>query len=633
MSNFRKLYPPSGKNLFDGGLNSKFEKSIIQDNESPDCLNVVFENGSVGTRNGFKKVNTASVGSFACDGLYTRQGTNNAETMIGFYGGHGFAFAGTSFVTIPSAQSLFTAGQRMGGALMENHLFVGNGGTIPYKWNGTDFTRHGVYEPSTMSASFSTGAAGNPNGAYQYKVVYRNSALVAGNPSTASATFTVANTKISIACLPIAPQSWGVDSRRLYRTVTSGATFFLVGTINDNTTTAYIDDTADSSLGAVAPSDKGVLPKYSTIIYHANRLFFNDTDNPGFVGYTDLNEPYTVASTNFQIVGNQSSDLVKGFGIEDNHLVVFCEKNVYVIYMPSTDPNDWRVIKAKSSYTSKSPHGIFSYNNKVGFPAMQNDKFVGIAALVGDSVEPSAELLTSATMGSELKSDRIEPDMFDIQEAYVGNISSIVYKNKAYISMTKASGNTTNNRTYVMDFSIDNLSKQQKEAWAPWSGINVAQFTIYAGSLYYGSSTANGFLYKEDVGVYADSGSAINSYFWTKEFVGYKGEESYSKDFRYTNILVDLAGAYFMNIGVKTDSDSGSGTEYAVSVDPESSLWGTMVLGVDTWGGGSYQKDIKFSLGGARGKRIQFKFSNQNTINQRFKVHWQNFTYNLKGPR
>jgi len=632
MSRYKKVFPSSGRQLFDGGKNSKYEKSIIEENESPDCMNVVFDAGSVGTRDGFKRVNTASVGSFSNDGLYTRHGTNSAETMVAFYGGTGYTLNGTSLVTLPSAQSIFTMGTRVGAAQMENHLFFGNGGTTPYKYNGTNFTRHGVPQPSN-TISFNTGVSGSPSGSYQYQVAYMNSQSVFGNPSTASTTFVVAGTRVELSSLPVAPISFGVSARRIYRTVTSGASFFLLTTINDNTTTTFSDNVADLSLGAPAPSDKGEPPNYSTIIYHQNRLFMNDTANPSFVWYTDLNEPYTVSSTNFQIVGDTATDLVKSFAVQDNSLIVFCERNIWVVYMPSTDPSEWRVIKAKSSYTSISPFGNFSYMSKVGFPAMQNDKFVGIAALDGDSTEPSSTLLTSATMGSELKSDRIEPDMFDIQEAFVGNISSIVYKNKAYIAMTKASGNTTNNRVYVMDFSIDNLSKNQKEAWAPWSGLNASQFTIYNGSLYYGSSDPVGFLFKEDPGVYADNGNAIDSYFWTKEFAGYDGDESFSKDFRYTNLLVDLAGAYSMGFAVLTDSDSGSGTLYDIDLNPEASLWGSMIWGTDTWGGGSTQRDIRQPLAGARGKRIQYKFSNKNMVNQRFKVHWQNFTYNLKGPR
>jgi len=628
----RTVYPPKGKNIFDGGLNSKYEKSLIEDNESPDCLNVVFSEGSVGTRDGFRKVNTAAVGSFVCDGLYTRNGTNGSETMVGFYGGHGFTLAGTSFTTIASAQSVFTAGVRVGSAQMENHAFFGNGGVIPYKWNGTDWTRHGVYPP-TDTASYVTGAAGNPNGAYTYKTVFINSQSVRSNPSTACATIVVASTKVEITSIPVAPQSWGVSTRELYRTVTSGSTWLRLTTLSDNTTTTYSDNTADASLGAEAPSEKGVPPKYSTIIYFNNRLFMNDTENPSFVWYSDLNEPYTVASTNFQIVGDTASDLFVGFGVQDQSLVLFCQRSTYIWYQPDTTPGNWKLIKAKSPYTTKSPHGVFNYKNKVAFPAMQNSKFVGVAALAGESIQSTQSLTQNITAGSDLISDRIEPDMFDVVEAYVGNISSVVYKNKAYISLTKDSGSTTNNYVYVMDFSISNLNKNQSEAWAPWTGINVAQFCIYNGSLYYGTSTATGFLYVEDPGVYADDGSAINSYYWTKEFTGKDSEESFLKDLRYVNLLVDLAGDYFMGFVAKTDSDTGTGTQYDIPVTPAGSLWGTMVWGVDTWGGGAYQKDIRQYLEGARGKRIQYRFSNKNTVNQRFKVHWLNFTYNLKGQR
>lgn len=629
---FRKVYPPNGKSLLDGGLNTKFEASIIEDQDSPDNLNVVFDAGSVGTRNGFVTVNTASVGSFVCDGLYTRRGSNNAETMVAFYGGHGFTLDSTSLVTIGSAQSVFTAGFRVGAAQMEEHLFIGNGGVTPYKYNGVAFTRHGVPQPNN-TASYVTGGAGNPNGAYSYKILNRNSQTVAGNPSSQSTTITVASTKIEITSIPVAPQSFGVATRRIYRTKTSGTTFFLATTLNDNTTTTFSDDLADTDLGAEAPSDKGEPPTYSTIIYHQNRLFMNDASQPGFVWFTDINEPFTVASTNFLIIGDTSTDFVKGFGVQDNSLVVFCERNIWTIYMPSQTASDWKVVRSRSSYSSKSPFGAFSYNNKLGFPAVQNDKFVGIAGLYGDSYDLSGTNLDIGTAASDLLSDKIEPDLFDVQSAYIGNISSLVYKNKAYISVTKGIGNATNNRIYVMDFSIESLSKQGKAAWSRWSGLNAAQFTIYAGVLYFGSSTANGKLYKENASVYADDSTAIDSYYWTKEFAGFSGEESYYKDFRYLNVLVDLPGSYFMNVGVRTDSDSGVGTMYQLSVDPGQSVWGTMVWGSDPWGGGSLQSDRRVYVGGASGKRISFKFSNQNTINQKFKVHWLNYTYNLKGPR
>lgn len=630
MSDFKRIYPAKDKLILDGGKNSKYEKSIIEDNESPDCLNVEFDAGSVKTRDGFIKVNTASVGSYVCDGLYTRKGTGQAETMVAFFGGNAYTLNSTSLVTIGSAQSVMTAGVRVVCAQMENHAFFGNGYITPYKYNGTDWTRHGVPAPSGTAGGNSNGA-GVLSGVYQWKITYVNSQSVEGNPSDVIYNSSVTAKIQRLTSLPIAPQSWGVSSRRLYRTVSSGSTFLRVATISDNTTTTYDDNIADSSLGTAAPTDNGEPPVYSEIKYHANRLFM--IGNDGLIWYTNLNEPFTVGSTNFIPVGDQSTDFPKALDVFADGVVVFGERYPWLIYMPDNDPTNWKVIRSKSPYSSKSRFGSFQYNDKLMFPAVENDKFVGFAALSGEAIEPTATNLSMNTVGGELKSDRIEPDMFDVQETYIGNISSIVFKNKAYITLTKASGNTTNNRVYVMDFSIANLSKNQREAWVPWSGLNAAQFTVYAGNLYFGESTATGFVHKKNEGVYSDNGTAINSYYWTKEFSGFAKEESHQKDFRFANLLVDLAGDYYMNMAVRTDSDSGDGTNYQIDLNPGGSLWGSMMWGVDSWGAGASQTDVKQPLAGARGKRIQFKFSNQNTAGQRFRVHWMNFTYNLKGPR
>ena len=630
MSGIKRLYPPDGKNLLDGGMNSKYQPTLIGDTESPDCLNVVFKDGGVGTRDGFSKVNTASVGSFVCDGLYTRIANNLAETMVVFFGGTGYTLAGTSFTAIASATSVFTAGTRIAAAQQENHIFFSNGSSN-YKWNGTDFTQHGVAS-APMAASFNSNGAGNPNGDYNYKFTFVNSALVEGNVSASSTTFNVVSKIISITSIPVAAQSFGVSARKIYRTVAGGTAFKLVTTLSDNTTTSYNDNISDANLGVTAPTGKGVPPPYTVIKYHSGRLWMNDTVNPSFIWYTDANEPYTVGPTNFLIIGDASGEIVRAFEILDDALIIFTETNCYVVGYDLT-LTTFTVKKAKSSYSSKSPFGTFTYNNKIAFPAIQNGKFCGIAATIQGNVEPYLNDFSRASVASELKSDPIEPDMFDIQESYLGNISTIVYKNIAYIAMTKGTNNTTNNRVYTMDFSINRQSKKTQEAWSPWSGLNVAQFTIYGGLLYYGTSTATGFVYKQAVGVYSDDGTAINSYFYTKEYSGLKNENSHLKDFRFINFLYDLAGVYFMNIYYKTDSDKGVGLSQTLSLDPHTSTWGTMVWGTSLWGGGNYQMDSLISLSSSRGKRIQFKFSNQNTVNQRFKVHWLNFTYNLKGQR
>jgi hypothetical protein len=633
MAMYDIIFPANKRLQFDGGKNNKYEKHIIQDNESPDCLNVIFENGSVATRGGSTRLNSGAVGSFVGEGLYVRnERSTGAESMCAWFNGSMFVWNGTSFATVASAQSVFTAGGRVGSAEQENYIYFGNGYADPYKYNGTDFTLHGIKAPTTTLTA-ATGAAGTPNGIYSYKVTFVNSALVEGNVSPVSNTITVASTRVELTSIPTAAQSWGVASRKVYRTTNSGTTYLLLTTLADNTTTTYSDNIADASLGATAPTDNGTPPQYSFCLSHQKRLFCNDLDNPSYIWYSDLDNPYVFGATNFITFGDNSGELVRALAVYDNNIVVGTDRGMWIIYMSDTDDTNWVRVRTKSPYGCKSPFGIFEYNNKLMFPAVQNSKFVGFAALSGDTVEPDATLLTVSAAGSELKSDRIEPDIFDVQSAYIDRISASVYKNKAYISLTKESPNTTNNRIVEFDFSISNLSKQQQASWSLDTGISATQMAIYSGTLYFQSSTALGRVYSMNTSTYNDDGSAINSYIWTKEFSGVPGHEQYLKDFRYVNVLYEKSGDWFMKMNYRVDGDEGDGNSVNIDLDPGSNLWGTLVFGTDDWGGGTDTGEERIRLGQLRGKRIQFKFSNQNTVAQKFKVIGLQIGYNLVGRR
>lgn len=633
----RRLYPQKGRLLLDGGMDNKFERTIILDNESPDCQNVRFTNGAVETRQGTAKLNTTAIGSFVGDGLYTRRTDAGVETMVAFAGGTAWTLAGTTFTAIASGTSVFTAGVRVGATQYENHLFIGNGGVIPYKYNGTAFTRHGVYPPTTgpvTNDSFTTGSILASNVTYTYKVTYVNSQSVQGDLSVAgSGMVTTGGTGILLTSIPVAPQSWGVNSRMIYRA--SGATnaYFRVGTISDNTTTTFNDTTTIASATVAAPSDNGVPPMYNVIAYHQNRLFCNDTANPNYLVYSELGEPYTFPAVNFIKVGDAASDLIKAIGVHNNSIIVYCENSATLIYMPDTDDANWVQVKINTPFGCKSPYAIANFENKQFFGAFDG-KFLGFAALAGNAVDPNVSLLTIMGAAGDFISEVIEPDMEAINESYIHQMSAISYRKRIYVAVPYGSSQTTNNRVYVMDFSHSNVKKPQKLVWSPDTGINAAQFTIYNGKLYYISSTATGFVYEyEKNGVYNDDGGAIDSYFWTKEFSGYEDEYVYHKDWRYCRIMVSLPGDWDMNFSYRLDSDSGDGITKQIDLNPGGSLWGSLVWGLDLWGGGSDTAEKQVFLGPSASKRIQFKFDNQNVANQRFKVLGINMAYNIKGFR
>ncbi len=649
---YTRLYPGQESLVFDGGKDNKFEKALIPENESPDCLNVEFVNGAVGTRNGAVRINTIAAGNVPFDGFYCRRASDGlTENLLGFIGGHMLQLGATTFNTVPSAQSVFTIGSRVGADLAENHIFIGNGGAGPYKYDGTYFTQHGISAP-VATCSVATGTTGSlsTNGVYLYRVTHVNSALVESNMGPVSNTFVVGASSgyaANLTSIPVgtAP-SQGVNARYVYRTLNGGGSFFRVTKILDNTTTTYTDTTADTSLGSPAPLDNGTPPMYNAICYLRNLLFVNDANNPNYVWYSVIGQPYTFASTNFFKVGDNAGDLVRGFAAYDNSLVIFCENSTWLNYMPDPGtPSGWQQIKTNSPYGSRAPYCALNCNVRgqmlVLHPVQQNKIFAGFAALLGQTLDESISFQAVTNAGSDLQSQVIEPDMFNIPTSYEGLITGIVYKNRAFVSVPYGISQTSNNRVYVWDFSLSNVKKDQPASWAPWTGtpMNITQFAIYGGKIYAASSTSSGYVYRIiDTGTYDDDGASINSYWTSKEYSGYVEDTNLTKDFRYINMLYDNAGSYYMNMSYVTDSSVGVGNTVQINLTSGGSVWGTgangLVWGVGTWGGGVSQTESRIYFGSAvRGKRISITFSNQNIAGQRFMVHRAQFLYNTRGYR
>ena len=97
------------------------------------------------------------------------------------------------------------------------------------------------------------GTTGSLTGTYYWKVAYTTASgdTEVGPASTAL----VLSAGIgSLTAIPTSP-CHSVTARKIYRTkAASPSVFYLAGTISDNTTTTFTDNTADVDLGAVAPA-------------------------------------------------------------------------------------------------------------------------------------------------------------------------------------------------------------------------------------------------------------------------------------------------------------------------------------------------------------------------------------------
>jgi hypothetical protein len=633
MTGFRTIIPIDA---LDGGLNNKYEPQIIGTNEAQSARNVVFDDlGGVQTRQGFSKLNTAAVNSNPCDGIFTCRWNNGNESMVAFFGTDMFVLSGTTFQTVASAQGNYTTGTHKNMAMYQNLLFIGNGSTPAYKYDEGVYTRHGVEVPSLIADGNVHGAGGNLIGDYNYKLAFVNTQVVAGDLSTASVTLiaTAAGETLLLTGLAGHDQSFGINAKWLYRTIAgsgpSGAYYF-VASLADTATT-YVDNIASASLGSAANTDAGKPPPYEFMIVHQERIFCNDSQNPQYLWYSDLGEPFTFASTNFMKIADGDGEKISGLAVQGNNVVVKKEASAWLVYMPDPTPSNWIRIKSDAKYGCASHRSIVPYEKQVMYLGQHGFKVSGFYAFRGTTTEPDATALRVTQMFGDAKSDRIEPEVFEFQDAYKQNCAAIAFDNKLWFAVTHGAGNTENNRIYHFDF-VRRSKSRRVGSWIPFTGIGAAQFTVYSSSLYFGSSAADGFVHQLNDGTYTDNGAAIDSFYETKDFDGGERWRHYDKDFRQANFTVETIGDWDMRFSWRIDSDAGGGDGADFNLNPGGSLWGSMIFGIDDWGGGRTRVDHRIPLYGS-GKRIAFKFSNKNTAGSAFKVVRGNIYYNRRGLR
>ena len=162
----------------------------------------------------------------------------------------------------------------------------------------------------------------------------------------------------------------------------------------------------------------------------------------------------------------------------------------------------------------------------------------------------------------------------------------------------------------------------------------MSNWVVHDGLLYGGSSQEDGKIFQLEVkSVYNDSGSAIDSYFWTKQIGGEGDLESFIKDFRELFVWRSLEGEFNMNVRWRFDGDTTVGAVKTLSLSTAGAKFGSAIWGTAIWGATSSDKESRIPIGRSRGRRIQVRFDNQNTADQNFNVHRLEIGMNIRRPR
>jgi hypothetical protein len=153
--------------------------------------------------------------------------------------------------------------------------------------------------PTAPSYSLTSGAGSVNAGTHYYAVTFVDQfgETLLGTP--VSVTITGSPAKVSLSSIPIGPT--GTTARNIYRTnINSSTAYYLVTTINDNSTTTYADTTADASLGDRFTSvidtsgSRPILPKRASwfadeMIISGATLAYSYTANQRYCFYLNIN--------------------------------------------------------------------------------------------------------------------------------------------------------------------------------------------------------------------------------------------------------------------------------------------------------------------------------------------------------
>lgn len=619
----------------DEGLDTAAGPNNVDPKGSPDCLNVVFDSyGSVATRNGASYFNPTLITSAPIDGL-----ANYNQTMLAWAGGNLLRASGTTFVTVPSAQSQFASGANVAWTVYQNVLFCSDGTNGPYRYEGgSDFYRMGIGIPSApvAASNVATSTGNGPEGAtYLYRVSYLTTHVVEGQYGTVSNAVTIASTAtIGLTGIPTAPASYGVAQRFIYRaSSTASSTYRYIGTLANNTATTFTDTVGATTwaVGATPVTDGTAPTPFTTIKLHKDRLFFDDSSDRTILRYTEHRNPYVSKANDFINMDKGDGASITAIGVQDDLVSVFKLNSIWVVNIDTPgDDTTWAWQKTPGNLGIVGPKAFAEIQNAIFFLGRRNGKVSGFHILSGLTLTDSQD----TRLRSDVVSNRIRPDILALNSALWSDAAIGTFNNAIFCAVAKSS-DTQNAHIYWLDM---NRVTQSGEigSWSLWDGLaaKVKQFVQVNGKFYAGSSSSDGFVLElEKSGQYNDCGGAINSYWWSK-LLGGEGEiESWIKDFRYLSLWYYLLGNWSMRVNYRLDGDVGDGNAFDVNLNPGGSLWGTMIWGSGEWGGARSNVENEFTLGNSLGRKIQIRFSNKNTVDAAFKVHSLKVLMNLRRDR
>lgn len=345
-------------------------------------------------------------------------------------------------------------------------------------------------------------------------------------------------TVVSLTDIPIAPASWNVVGRRIYRRNASTSAFQYTYMVHNNSGTTFIDRVPMNVLGEVLDETGHWPPPNAKFIYSAAdqvTYYFNIAESVGGhksrVRYSKPYEPYYVPLENV-------FDIAPGDGTEGTGMFEF-QGMLHFLKERSTwilDPNTMTPVQSHASLGCIAPKSLSVGPEHVFWLSDQGIVMYSMRY----------RLISKEKI-------RVDPILKALPKEYLKNAVGVYYNNFYLLAVT-TDGNTENDTILVYDVIND--------LWSQFPDINVNCWTTWQGfqdgyRLFYGNNS--GFICEFLTGD-ADISSPIPSKLRTKEFGMPTPGVTADKVFLYVN---DLDGQsrdiqvnpYYDWINLSTDAD------------------------------------------------------------------------------
>ena len=158
--------------------------------------------------------------------------------------------------------------------------------------------------------------------------------------------------KVTISSIPTSADGQ-VTQRRIYRTVAGGSAFYLVATINNNTTTTFVDNIPDAMLGIAMAEDNDVPPLGLYSEWWDDKLWIADADE-NIVYYSKTNVPDAFDTSDRYINARKGElqDKIRGIKSFRSQLYIFKRNSALYVRKKTTG--------AYGRYECQGSHGVIA---------------------------------------------------------------------------------------------------------------------------------------------------------------------------------------------------------------------------------------------------------------------------------